>query len=125
MGKPAIIITGNLRTFENCYEGLNKLVNKYQNCDVFICISNIKFDLHPYNKYKHNFYNDVALSNDLIKKILFLSKPIEQSLKKLVILNNEEENEFIKNNYLPFFDYTNKSWIGEDIFKQYYKLKTC
>jgi len=121
--KTALIITGNLRSFEKCYENFEQLINKFD-CDIFICMSNIQFDLHPYIKHELKFYSDCILSDELINSKLNICKNINNKIKKIIVLDKiEEDNDFI-NNYLHNFD-NKKEWKGIDIFKQYKKIKRC
>lgn len=119
----ALILTGNLRSFENCIQSYELLTDKLD-CDVFICISNIQFDLHPYQKHTLNFYNDNTLTLDIINNILKTSKNLSQHVKNIILLDKNEEDIIIMENFLHKFD-RKKDWIGIDIFKQYYKIKLC
>lgn len=121
--KSALIITGNLRTFENCIQSYELLINKFD-CDVFICMSNIQFDIHPYQKQILNFYNDNTLTLEIINNILKTSKNLSQHVKNVILLDKNEEDTIIMENFLHKFD-RKKDWIGIDIFKQYYKIKLC
>lgn len=119
----AVLIIGHLRSFENNYKNLELLIEKI-NCDIFICMSNIQFDLHPYIKTVNNFYNDCSLSLNLINIKLSICKNMKDKIKKIILLDNIEENNDIINNYLYNFD-NKKKWKGIDIFKQYNKIKKC
>jgi len=121
--KSALIITGNLRTFEHCIQSYELLMEKFD-CDVFICMSNIQYDIHPYQKHVLNFYNDNILTLDIINNILKISKKLSQNIKKIILLDKNEEDNIIMENFLHKFD-RKKDWFGVDIFNQYYKIKLC
>jgi len=116
--KSALILAGNFRTFDNCIKNINKVIEKF-NCDVFVCISDIEHNLHPYNKEQLQFYNDKIINETDIKRKLSMLP----NIKKAIFLPTDTENEEIKD-YLSKFD-TKKEWLGIDIFKQYYKIKKC
>jgi hypothetical protein len=120
--KSALIINGNLRSFEKCYECFERLIEKLD-CDIFICISNIKFDLHPYQKNANHFYSDSTLSLEQITSTLNICKNMNNKIKKVCLVDKIEEDNKI-NNFLHKFD-NKKDWMGIDIFKQYYKLNKC
>jgi hypothetical protein len=67
--KSALIITGNLRSFVNCYTTFDQLIEKID-CDIFVCMSNVQFDLHQYQKQLNNFYSDCILTQNLINVTL-------------------------------------------------------
>jgi protein YibB len=119
----ALIITGNLRSFDDCFKTFEELIDLLD-CDIFICISNIQFDLHPYIKSNINFYSDCNLSYDLIKKKFEISTKISSKIKKIFLLDKIEENNTFVKSYLSKFD-RKKSWIGSDIFQQYNKFNYC
>jgi hypothetical protein len=121
--KSALIITGNLRSFENCYKTFEQLIEKLD-CDIFICMSNVQFDLHPYQKQINNFYSDCVLTENLINSKLNICKNINNKTKKIFLLDKVEEDNEIINDYLHKFD-NKKEWKGIDIFKQYNKLNKC
>ena len=121
--KSSLIITGNLRTFEHCIKSYELLMEKFD-CDVFICMSNIQYDIHPYQKHVLNFYNDNTLTLDIINNILKTSVKLSQNIKKIILLDKNEEDNIIMENFLHKFD-RKKDWIGVDIFKQFYKIKLC
>lgn len=121
--KSALIITGNLRSFEKCYNTFEELIQNFD-CDIFMCISNIQFDLHPHIKSTNHFYNDAVLSLELLTNIFNISPIITKKIKKIILLDKIEEDDDVINNFLPHFD-KKKDWIGIDMFKQYYKIKKC
>jgi hypothetical protein len=121
--KSALIITGNLRSFEKSYNTFEQIIDIF-NCDIFICLSDIQFDLHQFQKKKLNFFNDCKLSLNLLNTKLSICKNMNDKTKKIFLLDKIEEDNDINNNYLHLFDNT-KKWTGIDIFKQFNKLKTC
>jgi hypothetical protein len=118
--KSALLFTGNIRTFELCIKSFEKICEKF-NPDIYIYMSNIEHDLHPYIKKKYNFYNDNILTLEQIKLKFNLSPIFSSKIKILKVLNNKEENDIINYKYLHKFD-KKKEWTGIDIFKQYYKF---
>ena len=56
--KAALILTGNIRTFEQCIQSFEQLISKYD-LDIFICTSNIQNDLHPFSNHHYIHYNVV------------------------------------------------------------------
>lgn len=86
--KTAIILTGNLRTWELCKESFLKTFD--ENIDIFICVSNVKYDYHPYIQENFTGSDDSLLSEaDIIESFQGLN------LKKVIIQNKEEEVSFI------------------------------
>jgi hypothetical protein len=117
--KSALLLTGNLRTFELCIESFNKICEKI-NPDIFLCISDIQNDLHPYVKQKENIIFDNKLNSLMLYKILSINNNIYNRIKKIILINSEDENKYMETNYLSNIDKT-KEWLGLDIFKQYKK----
>ena len=116
----ALLMIGNIRTFESCIDSIESICKRF-NPDVFICMSNRANDLHPFIQDQYNYYSDITMTNNQIKNKFkafpfFLSK-----IKKLIILDKEEENLIISNKFLHLFN-SNKTWTGLDIFKQFYKI---
>lgn len=118
----ALILTGNLRTFENCIPNLESLIDIF-NPDIYLCISDIEHNLHPYNKELLNYFNDKIINEVDINLKLNISQKIKNKIKKVIFLETETENKEIEI-YTLKFD-TKKDWVGLDIFKQYYKIKKC
>jgi len=112
----ALLITGNIRTFENCLESFEALCQRL-NPDVFLCLSNRELELHPYIRETHGYSRDRTLSLETIQlKLNSLS-----NIKRLIVVDREEEDSILERDYLGRFD-TNKAWTGTDIFKQFYKI---
>jgi len=114
----ALLVTGNIRTFENCLESFERLC-RHLNPDVFLCLSNRELDLHPYVRETIGYSRDRTLSLETFK--LKLSPWASANIKKIIIVDREEEDRTIEREHLAQFD-TNKSWTGIDIFKQFYKI---
>jgi len=115
----ALILSGNFRTFDNCIENIEKVVENY-NCDIYVCVSDILFNLHPCNKEKFNFYDDKIINMEEVNKKL---SKFGERVKKIFFFENSLEDQEVKE-YILNFD-TKKQWAGIDIFKQYYKVKKC
>jgi hypothetical protein len=112
----ALLITGNIRTFENCIESFEALCHRL-NPDVFLCLSNRELDLHPYIRETYGYSRDRTLSLETIQlKLNSLS-----NIKKLIVVDRDEEDHILEKDFLGRFD-PNKSWTGTDIFKQFYKM---
>jgi len=118
----ALILTGNFRTFDNVIPNLESLIDIF-NPDIYLCISDIEHNLHPYNKELLNYFNDKIINEVDINRKLNISQKIKNKIKKVIFLETETENKEIEQ-YTLKFD-TKKDWIGLDIFKQYYKIKKC
>lgn len=116
----ALLLIGNIRTFESCIHSFENICKKF-NPDIFICMSNRANDLHPFIQDQYNYYSDVTMTSDQINNKFDTFPFFSSKIKKLIILDKEEENLIISNNYLHLFN-SNKTWIGLDIFKQFYKL---
>jgi hypothetical protein len=120
--KPALILIGNIRTFELCIDSFENICNN-MDVDIFICMSNYLNELHPYIQSKTTNNNNILNISEINKR--FSISPIFSSkIKKIIVLDKNEEDNIIMSEYLHKFD-TKKQWIGLDIFKQYYKLKLC
>ena len=118
----ALILTGNFRTFDNVIPNLESLIDIF-NPDIYLCISDIEHNLHPYNKELLNYFNDKIINEVDINLKLNISQKFKNKIKKVIFLETETENKEIEE-YTLKFD-TKKDWIGLDIFKQYYKIKKC
>ena len=118
--RPVILVTGNLRTFEQCADSFEALCHLL-NPDIFLCISNRELDLHPYIVESHNYYRDSTLSLEVIQQKLRQAPVFASRIKKLIVLDREEEDIVVQTKYLPLFD-TSKPWTGLDIFKQFHKI---
>ena len=79
----AVLLTGNLRTWEMCKESFIKTFN---NIDIFICVSNIKYDYPPFIQENFTGFDDCVLTETDIKKSFD-----GLNLKKLIIQDKEEE----------------------------------
>jgi hypothetical protein len=121
--KSALIITGNIRSFESCFEYFYKLISVLD-CDVFICMSNVQFDLHTFNKSKLNFYNDIIQTREMIIRKLGICKNMRDKIKQLTILDKIDEDYQMHEEHIHKLD-DRKTWKGIDIFKQYDKINTC
>lgn len=119
----ALIICGNLRSFEQCSSTFEQIITKL-NCDVFICVSDKQYELHPYIKQTTGFNNDCDLSRDLILSKLSICKNMTDKIKSVIVIDRIQEDNDIHDNYIAKFD-QRKGWLGTDIFKQYQKLNTC
>ena len=93
--RKAIILTGNLRTWELCKDSFIKTFD--ENIDIFICVSNIKYDYHTYIQENFTGPDDYILSETDIKESFN-----GLNLKKLIIVNKEEEVSFISNEKINF-----------------------
>ena len=118
--RSVILVTGNLRTFEECVSSFEALCH-HLNPDIFLCISNRELDLHPYIAETQNYYRDSTLSLEVIQQKLSQAPQFSSRIKKLIVLDREEEDITIQTKYLPLFD-TTKPWTGLDIFKQFNKI---
>ena len=118
----ALILSGNFRTFDNCIESIEKVIDNF-NCDIYICVSDILFNLHPCNKEQFNFYDDKIIDLQEVYRKLSISQKINRRVKKILFFENCLEDQEVKE-YILNFD-TKKEWLGIDIFKQYYKIKKC
>jgi hypothetical protein len=121
--RSALLITGNIRTFELCVESFNKICDKF-NPDIFICVSDVEFGLHEFIRGKYNFERDSSLSLEHVKHKFKISSAINDKIKSILLVNKTEEDAYIQASYLHKFD-TRKGWQGMDIFKQYHKRKIC
>lgn len=115
----ALLISGNLRTFENCSNSFKKLIDKF-NCDVFICVSNKQFSLHPYIMDKYNMTYENNLNEEMINEKFNTIPEFKKNIKKIILINDDELDVQIMNNYISNFD-DKKGWKGIDIFKQFKK----
>jgi hypothetical protein len=116
----ALLLSGNIRTFELCAHSFDKLAAKFDNLDIFIFASNIAFDLHPYVKETYNFYDDMILDVETIKRILGRAAILSSKIKKITIVDKESEEEYIKNKYSDAC--LNCENVGYDIFQQFAKF---
>ena len=114
----ALLIIGCLRTFELCIQNYEDIIQKF-NPDIFLCISDTEFNLHPFNKKLHNFYHDRVLPIELIKIKLGISTLFESKIKGLIIVSDKEEENFITSH---FDKNMNNKFVGLDLLKQYNKF---
>ena len=121
--KSALIVTGNIRTFERCADTFEKICNKF-NPDIFICMSNVEFALNEYIREKYMFERDNLLTLEQLKYKFKLVPTFSEKIKSIQLINKSEEDVYIQQNYLGLFD-VKKDWQGMDIFKQYHKKKLC
>lgn len=121
--KSALIVTGNLRTFENCIDCFEEIIEKFD-CDIFICMSNYQYDLHPYISNTHKCFNENVLTLEQVLRTINGCKNFAKNIKRLELIDKHEENEQFTNDFLPRLN-RDKKWIGADIFKQYCKIKNC
>ncbi len=119
--RTALLITGNIRTFELCIPSFEQICQQFDP-DIFIVVSNKQYDLHPYIKESTDFYHDQTLSLEQIQLKLNISPLVSSKIKNIVLVDKNEEDETMMNTYLSLFD-KRKSWTGLDIFKQFYKFK--
>ena len=119
--KSALILTGNIRTFENCINSFINIIDNFDP-DIFICVSNYQYQLHPYIREQNNFYNECLLNEQIIMDKFSIIPNLRKKIKKIIISNEEDDDNYLINNLLKNFD-QKKGWLGEDIFKQYMKLK--
>ena len=119
MSHTALLLTGNIRTFEECIDSFNNICIQF-NPDIFICISQKEFELHPYIQQEYNFYNDTVLSLELLNHKFSISPLFASKIKKIIIIDNEHDNHYT--NYIQLLD-TKKTWQGADIYEQVYKIK--
>ena len=116
--KAALLVTGNIRTYELCAESFERLCLRHDP-DIFICMSNREFDLHPYVKQSLQFYNDSMLRAEQIKAKF--RPEFASRIKSLTVIDKNDEDAIITRDYLHLFD-SKKDWNGIDIFKQFYKF---
>jgi hypothetical protein len=121
--KSALIIVGNIRTFENCCKSFETLISHF-NCDIFISVSNSLLELHPYNKKVYNVKYECTLTKEMVYEKLNICKNFVENIKYMNFLEKNENDENICDNFVKKFD-TKKKWVGSDIFNQYYKFKIC
>jgi hypothetical protein len=89
--RSVILVTGNLRTFEECVSSFEALCH-HLNPDIFLCISNRELDLHPYIAESQNYYRDSTLSLEVIQQKLSQAPQFSSRIKKLIVLDREEED---------------------------------
>lgn len=116
----ALLLSGNIRTFELCADSFDKIASKFYDLDVFIFASNIAFDLHPYVKDTYKFYDDTVLDIETIKRILGRASILSSKIKRITIVDKESEEEYIKTTYSDMC--LNWGNVGCDIFKQFAKF---
>jgi len=99
--RSVLILTGNIRTFEQCKNMFMDIIDKY-NCDVFICTSNFQYQLHPYQKQANNFYLEKELTNNEIYEKLH-----DLYANEIIILSEDDIN----------FQYTTYTGDHDDYLK--------
>lgn len=66
--KTAIILSGNVRTWDECKSSFEKTFN-HLNADIFVSTYNLQYDHHPFIKGRIGDHDDVILTNeDIMKK---------------------------------------------------------
>lgn len=116
--KTALIITGNIRNFENNYQVFDALISKFD-CDVFICVSDLQYELHPHVQKVNNFYLENCLTIEMVKSKLSVCKNMMTKIKYINLFDNNSLNSDI------FKIDVKKKYVGMDIYKQYTKIQTC
>ncbi len=58
MKKIAILLCGNIRTWELCKQNFIESFGHLENADLFVCASNIQYDYHPVIAGRLNDFND-------------------------------------------------------------------
>ena len=91
----ALILTGNFRTFDNVIPNLESLIDIF-NPDIYLCISDIEHNLHPYNKELLNYFNDKIINEVDINLKLNISQKFKNKIKKVIFLETETENNEIE-----------------------------
>ena len=113
-----LLLTGNLRTFEKHFSIYKSIIEKYD-CDIFIFVSFKKFQLHPYKKELHNFYNETIINDTIIisyfEKLFEKNENLLKKIKYVKIYDKFDEDNINKNAQL-FSD--NKKFVGRDIYMQ-------
>jgi hypothetical protein len=111
----ALLLTGNLRTWDLCKESFIKTFSN--NIDIFICVSNLKYDYAPYIQENYTGADEYNLSETDIKNSFD-----GLNLKKLIIQNKEEEVSYISNEQHKFkMDVSGINVFGT--FGNVYKIK--
>jgi glycosyltransferase involved in cell wall biosynthesis len=87
--KTAILLTGNLRTWDLCKENFIKTFG--ETADIFICVSDIKYDYAPYIQETYTGYEDSYLTEEDI-----LNSFTGLNIKKILIESKEEELAYIE-----------------------------
>jgi len=111
--KTAILLIGNIRTFEHCKDNFK---NTFGNIDVFVSTYNLKYDYHPAVKSKINDYSDEIISPNYVNELLS-----GLNVKSSIIEDSYEVNEYVKrenSNLHPSLQNIHSSYA------QYRKLKT-
>ena len=93
--KTAILLTGNLRTWDLCKENFIKTFG--ETVDIFVCVSDIKYDYAPYIQETYTGYEDSYLTEEDI-----LNSFAGLNIKKILIERKEEELLYIKNEVPKF-----------------------
>ena len=113
-----LLLTGNLRTLEKHFSIYKSIIEKYD-CDIFIFASFKKFQLHPYKKELHNFYNETIINDTIIngyfEKLFEKNENLLKKIKYVKIYDKFDEDNINKNAQL-FSD--NKKFVGRDIYMQ-------
>lgn len=92
--RTALLLTGNLRTWESCKESFNKT---FDNVDIFICVSNIQYDYPPYIQENFTGADEYNLLRTDIENAF-----VNLNLKKLIIQDKQEEVSFIQKEVAKF-----------------------
>lgn len=83
--KTAILLIGNVRTWELCKENFNKVFS-HLNPDIYVSTYNVQYNHHPYIRGRINDYEDYLLSDDTIKQMFS-----EFKLKELEIEDGQKD----------------------------------
>lgn len=66
--KTAIILVGNVRTWNYCKDNFNQIFSKL-NPDIFLSTYDLQYNYHPAIKNKIGDYTDILLTEEFIKKM--------------------------------------------------------
>jgi len=112
--RTALLLTGNLRTWDLCKESF---IKTFDNVDIFICVSNIQYDYPPFIKENFTGFDEYNLLVEDIENSF-----ADLNLKKLIIQDKEDEVSYIQNEIKNF----NMDVSGINVFATFaniYKIK--
>ena len=112
--KVAILLTGNLRTWDQCKQ---QFIDTFGNTDVFLSTYNMRYGYHPVLRGRFNDYTDEIISNDYI-----LDQFKDVNLKSYIIEDYLEVERFIDEELKIVHPSMNTHPAS---FGQYRKLKQC
>ena len=107
--KTAILLTGNLRNWENCKDSFNRFFNEIE-YDLFVAVYDKQYSLHPYNLIQTPV-TERSVNYNTIKELF-------PNAKEILIVNQKEQMETLQ---IVKFDPEIK-WPfpgGYDIFSQF------